>query len=68
MLINVENLSKTFKVAERGSTIKDVLKSFVHRRYKEIHAISNVSFSIKQGEIVRIHWSEWSTANPQQLK
>ena len=60
MLIHLENVSKTFKVAERGSTIKDVLLSFFHRRYREIHALQDVSFDIKQGEIVRIHRSEWS--------
>ena len=57
MLIHLENVSKTFKVAERGSTIKDVLKSFVHRKYKLIHALKNVSFDIDEGEIVRLHWS-----------
>ena len=60
MLIHLENVSKTFKVAERGSTIKDVLVSFIRRKYKEVHALKNVSFKIKEGEIVRIHWSEWS--------
>ena len=57
MLIHLENVSKTFKVAERGSTIKDVLLSFIHRKYKNIHALSNVSFDIKEGEIVRLHRS-----------
>ena len=60
MLIHVENLSKTFKLAERGSTIREVLSSFIHRRYKSIYALKNVSFDIQEGEIVRIHRSEWS--------
>jgi hypothetical protein len=60
MLIHVENLTKTFKVAERGRTFKDVLKSFIRRKYKEVHAISNLSFNIKEGEIVRLHRTEWS--------
>ena len=60
MLVHLENVSKTFKVAERGRTAKDVLLSFIRRRYKEIHAISNVSFDINEGEIVRLHWAEWS--------
>jgi ABC-2 type transport system ATP-binding protein len=59
MLIHLENISKTFKVAERGRTIKDVLKSFIRRRYKEIHAIKDISFDIKEGEIVRLHRAEW---------
>ncbi len=52
MLIHLENVSKTFKVAERGSTFKEVLKSFVRRKYREVHAISDISFDIKEGEIV----------------
>ena len=52
MLIHLENVSKTFKVAERGSTFKEVLRSFVRRKYKEVHAISDISFDIKEGEIV----------------
>jgi len=60
MLVHLENVSKTFKVAERGRTAKEVLKSFIKRKYKEIHAISNVSFDIAEGEIVRLHRAEWS--------
>ena len=66
MLIHVENLSKTFKVAERGSTLKEVFKSFFRRKYKEIHAIKNVSFDIQKGEIVRLHRAKRGTVNPQQ--
>ena len=51
MLIHLENVSKTFKVAERGSTFKDVLLSFIHRRYKEVHALKNVSFKIKEEKL-----------------
>lgn len=54
-MIHLENISKTFKVAERSSDPKDVLKSFVKKRYREIHALQDVSFDIKKGEIVRIH-------------
>ena len=68
MLIHLKNVSKTFKVAERGSTFKEVLKSFVHRRYKEIKAIQDVSFDIKGGEIVRLYRTEPVQENPQQLR
>lgn len=54
-MIHLENISKTFKVAERSSDTKDVLKSFVKKRYREIHALQDVSFDIKKGEIVRIY-------------
>lgn len=54
-LIHLENVSKTFKVAQRSSNQKDVLKSFFKKRYREVEALKDVSFDIKQGEIVRIH-------------
>lgn len=54
-LIHLENVSKTFKVAQRSSNQKDVLKSFFKKRYREVEALKDVSFDIKQGEIVRIY-------------
>ena len=55
LLIHLENVSKTFKVAQRSSNQKDVLKSFFKKRYREVEALKDVSFDIKQGEIVRIY-------------
>ena len=60
MLIHLENISKTFKVAMRGSSSKDVINAFFKKRYREIQALSNVSFDIKEGEIVGYIRSEWS--------
>ena len=54
-LIHLENVSKTFKVAQRGSSQKDVLKSFFKKEYREVEALKDVSFDIKEGEIVRIY-------------
>ncbi len=68
MLIHLENVSKTFKVAERGSTFKDAIKSFIHPHYKLVHALKNVSFDIDEGEIVRLHWSKSEQENLQQSK
>ncbi len=68
MLIHLENVSKTFKVAERGSTFKDAIKSFFHPQYKLVHALKNVSFDIDEGEIVRLHWSKPVQVNPLQSK
>lgn len=50
--IEVEHISKTFKVAKRKSGIKDAIKSFFRREYKLVRAIQDVSFSIEKGEIV----------------
>lgn len=50
--IKVSNLSKTFKVAQKGEGFLASLKSLVKREYKEVKAVDNVSFDIKPGEMV----------------
>lgn len=50
--ITVRDLNKTFKVAKRGSGLRESVKSFFKRNYIYINAVKNVSFEIKKGEIV----------------
>lgn len=50
--ITVKNLSKTFKVLERDAGILNAIKALVRHDYTEIHAVSDVSFEIDEGEIV----------------
>ena len=50
--INVNHISKTFKVAKRQSGLKASLKSFFKRNYIYIEAVKDVSFEIEKGEIV----------------
>ena len=50
--INVNHISKTFKVAKRKSGLLASLKSFFKRDYTYIDAVKDVSFQIKKGEIV----------------
>ena len=50
--INVNHISKTFKVAKRKSGLIASLKSFLKRDYTYIKAVNDVSFQIKKGEIV----------------
>ena len=50
--ICVENLSKTYKVAEREGGFVAAVRSFIRRRYREVPAVQHVSFHIDQGEIV----------------
>ncbi len=50
--IIVENLSKQFKISKRKSGLKASLKHFVNREYETVNALENVSFQIKQGELV----------------
>lgn len=51
-IIHLDNISKTFRVAERGSSSKEVIRSFFKKKYREVNALSNVSFDINEGEIV----------------
>ncbi len=50
--IEVKNISKTFKVAKRGSGLKNGIKSFFKREYITIDAASDINFSVDKGEIV----------------
>ena len=50
--IEVAQLSKTFKVAEREGGLKSALGSLFVRRYKSVHAVDHVDFTIEEGEIV----------------
>jgi ABC-2 type transport system ATP-binding protein len=51
-IIQVEDLSKIYKVANKTAGIKGTLSHFWQRQYKNIPAVQNVSFSIEPGEIV----------------
>lgn len=50
--IVVENLTKTYQVAEREGGMRAAVRSFFRRRYKDVQAVQRVSFQIGKGEIV----------------
>lgn len=50
--ITVKHLNKTFKVYERKNGLKGAFKSLIKRKVKLIHAVDDISFDIKKGEIV----------------
>ncbi len=50
--IHVRQLSKTYHVPEREEGLLATMQSLVHRRFKDIIAVDNVSFNIKRGEMV----------------
>jgi len=52
MLIEVNNLRKTYITYERGHSFKDTLISLFMRKEKQIHAVSGVSLKISAGEII----------------
>lgn len=51
-MIQVEHLRKTFKVARRSAGFSEAVKALFHREMEEIHALSDISFTIKEGEMV----------------
>lgn len=50
--IVVDHLFKNFEVIEKKNGVLNTLKSFLSPQKKIIKAISNISFSIKEGELV----------------
>ena len=50
--IVVENLNKSFKVAERESGMFGSLKGLVAPRYKTVSAVRDISFKLEAGELV----------------
>ncbi len=50
--VSVEHLSKTFEVADKLPGLMGTLRHFVHRKYRQIEAVKDVSFQIEPGEVV----------------
>ena len=50
--ILVEELSKTYRIAERDAGAMGAVRGLFHRRWREVAALSGVSFGIGQGELV----------------
>ncbi|SHI90145.1 ABC-2 type transport system ATP-binding protein [Clostridium cavendishii DSM 21758] len=51
-MIEVKNLTKTFKVSRRDAGLKESFKSLFKRNYEVIEALKDVSFNISEGEMV----------------
>lgn len=50
--IQVRNLSKVFRVPEREGGFVASLRSVFRRKYRQVNAVDEVSFTVAQGEIV----------------
>ena len=48
----VEGLTKTYQVPEREGGFQAAIRSFFHRKHKDIQAVQNVTFNITPGEVV----------------
>jgi ABC-2 type transport system ATP-binding protein len=51
-VIEVDELSKTFKVPVREQGLRASVRSLVHRETREVTAVDAVSFTIEPGEVV----------------
>ena len=51
-IINVKNLSKSFDVSSKEPGLKGTMKHFFKRQTKSLRIIKDISFEIKEGEIV----------------
>lgn len=51
-IIDVQNLCKTFKIHKRGRGFGGAVKNIFHPVYEQKKAVDDVSFSIKEGEMV----------------
>lgn len=51
-LIELYGIRKTFKVAERSAGALEAAKSLFHRKHRLVEALNDISFSIREGEIV----------------
>jgi len=51
-IIDVKNLSKSFNISSKEPGLKGTIKHFFKRKTKSVKVIKNISFEIKEGEIV----------------
>lgn len=51
-IIEVNNITKSFRVAKKGKGLRESIKSFFKREYMIIDAVKDISFSIDKGEII----------------
>lgn len=51
-VIEVEGLSKTFRVKQKENGLGGSVKAIFHPRTEEIRAVDNVSFEVEEGEIL----------------
>ncbi len=52
MMIKLENICKTYKVARRNAGFSQAVKALFHKEYEYIKALDNISFTINEGEMV----------------
>src|SRR5260370_3412045 len=51
-IVDAERLSKTFQVKVRDPGLRGALRALLRPRYRDVHAVRDVTFQIDPGEIV----------------
>src|SRR6202163_3942095 len=51
-IIEAQGLTKTYRVFQKSPGLGGALRGLFRRTYKEVHAVSDVSFTIEPGEMV----------------
>ena len=51
-MIAMENVCKSYRIAKRNAGFLEACKALFHREYEEIEALKNISFTIRDGEMV----------------
>lgn len=67
-MIELEHITKTYKITKRNAGLKNAIKGYLKREYTEVKALDDISFKINEGEMVRLYRAKWSTENQLQLR
>lgn len=51
-MITMEHVCKSYRIAKRNAGFSEACKALFHREYDIIHALNDVSFTIRDGEMV----------------
>lgn len=51
-IIKARDLSKTFRIYEKGEGIRGYLKNLVSRSYREVNAVEDLNLEIEKGEMI----------------
>ncbi len=51
-VIEIKNLSKSYRVYQKREGVMASIKGLFRREYKEVHAVSDVSLTVEEGEFV----------------
>ena len=51
-MIELQNICKSYKVARRSAGLGKAVKSLFRREYTRVDALSDVSFTVRDGEMV----------------